>query len=409
MSLVSLAITPPLHSLAMLPNGNIAGINFNISGIFIYGQDGSTITTIQLPENNPSSIAIDPNGTIFVAFPGSHTIYQKYANASNMSIIQTVASTAKITLAVSPVNGELYYAQGNAIYSLTGVVASTNSTIWCFSIGTNDTFYAATTNGLYRISGGISTLIASGAWYVSVSPDGAIYCIDFSSNLVKVNADTTTTTLVEVSKMYSGASILALSSMIFTSSTTVGGLYRFDIFSNDYVPCFLANAPVRTPTGYSPISSLSEGDKVVTGDGRVVAIQRVSHTRVAAGASVNPYVLPKGLYGATARLHISPNHRVFTEKGFLEARLLGLKQENMTGVIDYYNLELPSWSQDTMVVAGVVVESLAPVRRATMTLGEFKKALVAQYGELTPAVLAKVQKTCRLVANGRVECPAISK
>ena len=147
----------------------------------------------------------------------------------------------------------------------------------------------------------------------------------------------------------------------------------------------------------------------MTGDGRAVAIQRVSHTRVAAGPSVNPYVIPKGIHGATARLLISPDHRVSTANGLLEARLLGLEQEDMTGVIDYYNLELPSWSQDTMVVAGVVVESLAPVRRMTMTLGEFKKALVAQYGEITPSVLAKVQKTCRLMAGGRVECPVLKK
>jgi len=175
------------------------------------------------------------------------------------------------------------------------------------------------------------------------------------------------------------------------------------------VPCFLANAPVLTPTGYTKISKLSAGDKVMTGDGRVVAIQKVSHTRVAAGPSVNPYVIPKGLYGATKKLLISPEHRVSTANGMLEARLLGLEQEEMAGEIDYYNLELPSWSQDTMVVAGVVVESLAPVRRITMTLGAFKKALVEQYGELTPAVLAKVQKTCRLLADGRVECPVLPK
>ena len=175
-----------------------------------------------------------------------------------------------------------------------------------------------------------------------------------------------------------------------------------------HIPCFLANAPVLTPTGYTKMSALAEGDTVLTGDGRVVAIQRVLHTYVAAGPSANPYVIPKGTFGATARLLISPNHRVSTEQGFVEARLLGLQQEEMTDEIEYYNLELPSWTQDTMVVAGVVVESLAPVRRATMTLGEFKKALVAQYGELTPAVLEKVQKTCRLLCGGRVECPVLA-
>jgi hypothetical protein len=175
------------------------------------------------------------------------------------------------------------------------------------------------------------------------------------------------------------------------------------------VVCFLENAPVLTPNGYTKIANLAVGDKVMTGDGRSVAIQRIHKQRVAASSSVNPYVIPKGLYGATTRLLISPEHRVATEAGMIEAKNLGLKQEKMTGSFDYYNLELPSWSQDNMVVAGVVVESLAPVRRITMTLGEFKKALIAKYGELTPAIEAKIQKTCRLLANGRVECPVLSK
>ena len=196
---------------------------------------------------------------------------------------------------------------------------------------------------------------------------------------------------------YAGSDIPFVMSYSISSSVPV----------DTHIPCFLANAPVLTPTGYTKISALAEGDTVLTGDGRVVAIQRVLHTYVAAGPSANPYVIPKGTFGATARLLISPNHRVSTEQGFVEARLLGLQQEEMTDEIEYYNLELPSWSQDTMVVAGVVVESLAPVRRATMTLGEFKKALVAQYGELTPAVLEKVQKTCRLLCGGRVECPVL--
>jgi hypothetical protein len=174
------------------------------------------------------------------------------------------------------------------------------------------------------------------------------------------------------------------------------------------VTCFLENAPVLTPTGYRKISKLVAGDLVLTGDGRSVPIQRVAHSRVASGAETNPYIIPKGLYGATKRLLISPRHCVSTSTGMKEARLLGLKQEtDMNTIIDYYNLELPSWVKDTMVVAGVTVESLAPVRRAKLSMEQFKAKLVRQYGKITPDILAKVEQTCRIVDGGYVEFPAM--
>jgi hypothetical protein len=176
------------------------------------------------------------------------------------------------------------------------------------------------------------------------------------------------------------------------------------------VPCFLANAPVLTPTGYQRINSLKEGDMVLTGDGRAVAIQRVKRTLVAAGPAVNPYVIPCGRFGATKRLLISPNHRVQVEgRGMVEARNLGLRQEEKTGSFVYYNLELPEWGRDTMVVAGVVVESLAPVRRVAISMGAFKTLLAHKYGAAaaSPEVLQKVLRTCRMLPDGRVEAPVM--
>jgi hypothetical protein len=183
-----------------------------------------------------------------------------------------------------------------------------------------------------------------------------------------------------------------------------GGGGNYDI---SYVPCFLASAPILTPTGYIKISKLTVGDKVQTADGRTVAIQRITHSCIDASPHVNPYIIPKGLYGATKRLLISPDHRVKTDAGLIEAKHLGLQQESMAGSFDYYNLELPDWKHDNMVVAGVVVESLAPVRRITMTMAQFKAQLIAKYGTITPEVLKMVDRSCRVFANGRVECPVL--
>jgi len=165
--------------------------------------------------------------------------------------------------------------------------------------------------------------------------------------------------------------------------------------------CFLGNAPVLTPTGYRRIDSLSVGDMVRTAEGRDVAIQRVKHQRVPApSASVNPYVIPKGTWGATENLAISPRHCVAVpDRGMVEARELGLRQLAMKTTFDYYNLELPEW--ENMVVAGVEVESLAPKKRVVMTAAQFR-TLVTSQGIRTEADLAKLARFVEMQADGSV-------
>ncbi len=90
----------------------------------------------------------------------------------------------------------------------------------------------------------------------------------------------------------------------------------------------------------------------------------------------------------------------------VEARFLGLRQEERSGTLTYYNLELPEWKQDTMVVDGVVVESLAPVRRVTLTALEFKLLLARQYKEITPELLKDIKRTCKFLGGGLVNVPA---
>jgi hypothetical protein len=165
--------------------------------------------------------------------------------------------------------------------------------------------------------------------------------------------------------------------------------------------CFLGNAPVLTPAGYRRIDSLGVGDIVRTADGRDVAIQRVKHQRVVApSTAVNPYVIPKGQFGATENLAISPRHAISVSgRGMIEARELGLRQMSMRAAFDYYNLELPEW--DNMVVAGVEVESLAPTKRVVMTAAQFR-GLVAAKGIQTEADLARLAQLVEMLADGRV-------
>jgi hypothetical protein len=175
------------------------------------------------------------------------------------------------------------------------------------------------------------------------------------------------------------------------------------------VPCFFGNARVLTPSGYKRMDSLKAGDKVVTPAGSEVAIERMKVIQCAAGPNTNPYVIPAGTFGATHRLLISPDHKVCLADGRrVEAKKLGLAQEAREGELTYYNLELAG--QADMVVGGVAVESLAHVRRVVVTMEQFASLMTKKYGgKLNSSLLANIQRTCRIMPDGRVEVPVIPK
>jgi len=177
--------------------------------------------------------------------------------------------------------------------------------------------------------------------------------------------------------------------------------------------CFLGSAPVLTPSGYRRIDSLRAGDLVQTADGRAVTIQRVKTMVAQPGPNTDPFVIPVGRFGATAALPISPRHRVAVPgSGLVEARDIGgLARLPMRAAWTYYNLGLPNWETDNLVVGGVEVESLAPVERVRLTMAEFVAILTKKYGAEagSKAVLDRVLATCHLSSDGLVEAPVIRR
>jgi hypothetical protein len=221
---------------------------------------------------------------------------------------------------------------------------------------------------------------------------------------------------------YDGTAWVQMMVLTPVDSATAGNNYTFEgelIENQDYrgtpvqpaVPvCFLANAPVLTPRGYRRIDSLKVGDLVRLADGRSMEIKKVKVVRYEPSAAVNPFVIPKGSFGAKERLLISPSHRVAVPgRGMVEARNLGLKQWTMHKAFDYYNLELEKW--DNMVVAGVEVESLAPVRRTIITTAQLKQLLRAKFGAHVSEseLLSKIPSSFFSLGNGLVSIPYIKK
>jgi hypothetical protein len=333
---------------------------------------------------NTSGILVDGTSVILQNLSeGTHSVYATLTDVLGVGI-----SSEIVTFIVDT-------PQPPSAPTLTTITTSpTTSTSITFTIsGESNATYFFYTNDILSVSGtlnnaGLATVARTGLAYNSYS----FYATQM--NVYGSTSEQSSTINIVVSQNSGGG----------------GGGGVFD--PHVTVPCFLANAPVLTPTGYIKISKLSAGDEITTSDGRTVRIQKVMHKKVAAGPSTNPYTIPKGMYGATLNLAISPNHRIVMPDGsMVEACHLGLKQQERASddMIEYYNLALPNWNSDNMVVAGVAVESLAPVRHITMTMGEFKSRLVTKYGKISPAILAKIEKTCRILSDGRVECPVLTK
>jgi hypothetical protein len=313
------------------------------------------------------------------------------------------------TIAISGLSaGTTYYvrAEGSNIYGDSSYSSS--------SSGTTSGGVAAGSGGSPPSSVTISSAVVSGT-SVTVTFSGGTGATSF---LVKVT-DPADATSIQGSN--TGGSPVTVSNLpvgtykVYVVASNANGsvtsMYSSEINISSggggVVPCFFGNAPVLTAGGYRRMDSLRAGDKVMTPEGAEATVERVKDTQCTAGPFTNPYVIPKGRFGAERRVLISPNHKVVTEKGMVEAKDLGLEQEDREGTLTYYNLELTG--QACMVVGGVAVESLAPIKRMVLTMDQFKAVIQQKYGGFNATVLANVQRTCRILADGRVEVPVLRK
>jgi hypothetical protein len=167
--------------------------------------------------------------------------------------------------------------------------------------------------------------------------------------------------------------------------------------------CFFGDAPVLTPHGYKRIDSLNVGDLVSTPNGMAM-IEKIDKKTYEASSSTNPYLIPKGLFGATQDLQISPRHKIAFKGAMVEARHIGLKKEKLTGKITYYNLQITK--NQNMIVAGVEVESLTPLVRVTISREVFNHVLATKHnGVMTLDIKSK----CHFLPDGSVSVPYIKR
>jgi len=438
----SLDLTIITPSSSVLP-----AISTTKNTLIVIGDDPCTITTL-----SDTITATAVNGVPLVA--GRNMVFYQSANSPYCKVYGTellvgprlsgyLTNAAKIVedMIASPstaVAAGRAYGMNNAALILAAATAGTTSkstSIYTFlanAIGAQSaTFSAGQAAPIYQNFESRNT-DTTRSLQVSIPNAGVVNIGSTTNNnmvLIDISLNATYTFAAPILSTYSlsvantvqtlngpdGSTVLAINGTV-TLKDTAGNSYILTIRDLDTAwsmtvvsgpICFFGNAPVLTPSGYRRMDSLRIGDLVSTPAGPV-AIERVFKKDYAASATTNPYVIPKGTLGATKRLLISPNHRVAVGGKMVEAcdPSLGLEQVAMDGTLTYYNLQLSGWAN--MTVAGVEVESLAPVKRLVISMADFAKIMTKKFG---PAWRQNpsIERTCRFLPDGNVDVPVLYK
>jgi hypothetical protein len=192
-----------------------------------------------------------------------------------------------------------------------------------------------------------------------------------------------------------------------TNAGTTGSfkVADLDIVLIPYTPptviCFLGSAPVLTPNGYCRIDSLRAGDLVSTREGDTTAVvERVEIKEYMPSVHTNPYIIPAGRFGSNGRILISPRHKVAVNGQMIEARYLGLEQEEQYEKITYYNIQVTDF--ENIIVAGLEVESLQLLTRINIPMDTFNYIVANKYGG---KISREIKENCHLMPDGTMSVP----
>jgi hypothetical protein len=145
------------------------------------------------------------------------------------------------------------------------------------------------------------------------------------------------------------------------------------------VPCFPAGTRILTAAGYKAVETLTQGELVLTADGRQVPVKLYGKHLPVTTSVTAPYRVPRGTFGLQNDLVLSPDHAFLIRKGVWmipkRAALLSdrVEQIGVGSPVTYYHLECPSYLRDNLVVDGAVVESYGGKGKSPYTYSESLK------------------------------------
>ncbi|MEO1550958.1 MAG: Hint domain-containing protein [Pseudomonadota bacterium] len=165
---------------------------------------------------------------------------------------------------------------------------------------------------------------------------------------------------------------------------------------NDLLPvCFTAGTLIETPQGPRPVEDLAVGELVLVCDGPAQPLVWVGRRRLPALGRAAPILIPKGAFGASADLIVSPWHRILvqdpTAQVLFGARQMLVPAKELVGrqgvrscpggEVDYVHVMCAR--HQILMAHGVASESFQPAQTALDAVeAEVRDELLALFPEL---------------------------
>jgi hypothetical protein len=185
---------------------------------------------------------------------------------------------------------------------------------------------------------------------------------------------------LSISLLFNGTNFSDGTTTYNTGSTIILGTKSFTIIGSgsitvsvqdtNAVICITKGSMVLTPSGNVAAETLKCGNKVITGDNRVVYITKIAQIVIAHANVVNaPYVIEKDAFGNNNppnQLMLSPLHAIQIKPNLWEipfsAAMVNKKvyqaKDKIGNAVEYYHFALENYATDTLVVNGQPVEAL---------------------------------------------------
>lgn len=184
------------------------------------------------------------------------------------------------------------------------------------------------------------------------------------NEFIVIEYDTANTTTISSTDYYHIIKVGKVENSVET--LVVDGDYNDDNFNliNEFnnvgsvVPCLTETCNILTPNGYQNVSSLKVGDMVTTSDNRNVAIEKIFHSTVSS-FKVTPRLIKAHQYGKnipTIDTHLSDLHAYQINGIWKLPKNENLPKEWISNTVTYYHVKLPNYTEDFLVVNGLITE-----------------------------------------------------
>lgn len=142
------------------------------------------------------------------------------------------------------------------------------------------------------------------------------------------------------------------------------------------VPCFPAGTRILTAAGYKAVETITQGDKVVTADGRAVnAAVHKRHFTVATKETAPYRIRANTFANQPNEICLSPHHALLSHSNtwqipeFAAKLNSGVQQYGVGEPVTYYHIETANYFSDNLVAEGCVVESFCGKAAASIPKG----------------------------------------